>query len=151
MKKGKSCTLNGYKNLKSQYGTVDSREFKSIYLNIQSWVNPKEFYENWERPVSKFNRDIKTFVSEIIDNSLFDNKFIVDLDLRTSGISVKKKSFMNLELTFFIKSNVDFKSPRIRQSMKNIVDNINSELFKKSNLFTFHLTKIDKSLKIKES
>ena len=76
MKKGKSCVLKGYRNLKSQYGTVDSREFKSVYLNIQSWVNPKEFYENWERPVSKFNRDIKTFVSEIIDNSLFDNKFI---------------------------------------------------------------------------
>ena len=58
---------------------------------------------------------------------------------------------MNLELTFFIKSNVDFKSPRVRQSMKNIVDSINSELFKKSKLFTFHLTKIDKLSKIEES
>jgi hypothetical protein len=151
MKKGKSCVIKGYKNLKCNYGTVDSKEFKSIYLNIQSWVNPIEFYENWDRPVSKFNREIKTFINDILDNTLFDSKFIVDLDLRTSGISVKKKSFMNLEITFFIKSNVEFKSPRIKQSMKFFVDNLNSTMFKKSDLFTFHLTKTDKSLKIEES
>ena len=47
MKKGKSCTLNGYRNLKCTYGTVDAKNFKSIYLNIQSWVKPKIDNENW--------------------------------------------------------------------------------------------------------
>jgi dTDP-4-dehydrorhamnose 3,5-epimerase-like enzyme len=41
MKKGKSCVLKGFKNLKCSYGTVDAKNFKSLYLNIQTWAEPK--------------------------------------------------------------------------------------------------------------
>ena len=38
MKKGKSVKLNLYNPIKSVYGTVDSKNLKSVYINIQSWV-----------------------------------------------------------------------------------------------------------------
>lgn len=148
MKKGKSCTLKGYKNFKCSYGTVDSKNLKSIYINIQSWVKPKLHQENWERAVSNFHRKIKNFINDVINQFLFDNKFIVDLDLRSSGISNNKKSFMNLELTLFVKGDVEFKSTKIKNSVKEIIDNISKEILKKSDLFTFHLTKTDKKIKI---
>lgn len=144
MKKGKSCALKGYKNFKCYYGTVDSKNFKSIYLNIQSWVHPKEYIEDWSRPVSNFNKIIKSFIVDTLDKTLFENNFIVDLDLRTSGISTKKRSFMNLEVTFFVKPNTDFKSLKLKASLKKLISSINKDLFQKNKYFTFHLTKNDK-------
>jgi hypothetical protein len=42
MKKGKTIKLSGYRTFKSHYGTIDSTNLKSIFINIQSWVEPKE-------------------------------------------------------------------------------------------------------------
>ena len=83
MKKGKSCILKGYKNFKCYYGTVDSKNFKSIYLNLQSWVQPQEHREDWSRLVSNFNKVVKSFITDTLDKQLFENNFIVDLDLNS--------------------------------------------------------------------
>lgn len=144
MKKGKSCIVKGYKKIKCSYGTVDSKNLKSIYLNIQSWVEPKTIENSWIRLVSYFNKLIKNTISESLDDKLFQDNFIVDLDLRTSGISLKKRSFMNLEITFFIKNSVDFKSNELKNSLKKITNILESEIFNKSEHFNFHLSKSDK-------
>jgi hypothetical protein len=144
MKKGKSCVMKGYKQIKCSYGTVDSKSLKSIYLNIQSWVEPKGLEMDWMRPVSILNKNIKTVLSEIINNNLFNDKFIVDLDLRTSGISLNKRSFMNLEVTFFVKNDTDFKSSELKNELKNIISTIEKDCFKNSKYFKFYLTKKDK-------
>ena len=144
MKKGKSCVMKGYRQIKCSYGTVDSKSLKSIYLNIQSWVEPKGLEMDWMRPVSIINKNIKTVLSEIINNNLFNDKFIVDLDLRTSGISLNKRSFMNLEITFFVKNDTDFKSSELKNELKNIISTIEKDCFKNSKYFKFYLTKKDK-------
>jgi hypothetical protein len=108
MKKGKSCVIRGYKQIKCSYGTVDSKNLKSIYLNIQSWVEPKTHEESWNRIVSIFNK------------------------------------YINLEVTFFLKKDVDFKSNELKNSIKNITNYIEKESFKKSNYFKFYLTKSNK-------
>ena len=95
MKKGKSVKLNLYNPIKSVYGTVDSKNLKSVYINIQSWVTPKFEYDNWNRIVCNLSRDIKHSVFNSINHELFKEKSIVDLDLRTSGIAHGKKSFLN--------------------------------------------------------
>ena len=144
MKKGKSCSIKGYKKIKCSYGTVDSKNFKSIYLNIQSWVEPKSIEDSWIRLVSYFNKQIKNTIGDYIDVEFFYDNFIVDLDLRTSGIALKKMSFMNLEITFFIKKPIDFKSIEIKNSLKKIVSCLEYDIFNKSNHFSFHLSKNDK-------
>ena len=144
MKKGKSCVVKGYKNFKTSYGTVDSKNLKSIYINIQSWVEPKKSLDNWGREVSYLNRLIKQLLLEISDKFLFHSKFIVDLDLRTSGISMGKRSFMNLEITLYTKTEIDFKSIKLKNEIKRIVSFIENDIFGQSELFNFFLTKNDK-------
>jgi hypothetical protein len=144
MKKGKSCVLKGYKNFKTSYGTVDSKNLKSIYINVQSWVEPKKSLENWTREVSCLNRLIKQLLLEVSDKFLFQNKFIVDLDLRTSGIFVGKRSFMNLEITIYTKTEIDFKSIKLKNEIKKLVSYLDKDIFQQSELFDFHLTKNDK-------
>ena len=121
MKKGKTSRIQGFKSAKVLYGTVDSINFKSLYLNIQTWVEPKKDSTNWNRVVLNLGRAIKHILYEILDRTLFEDNFIVDLDLRSSGISVGKKSFLNLEINFYLKENCpDFKSSKLKEILKSI-------------------------------
>ena len=141
MKKGKSVKLNLYNPIKSVYGTVDSKNLKSIYINIQSWVTPKQEYDNWNRIVSNLGREIKHSVFESINQKLFQEKSIVDLDLRTSGISHGKKSFFNLEINLYTNSELDFKSMEIKNSIKSVVKSIFRNNIQQNKYFEFSTSK----------
>lgn len=141
MKKGKSVKLNLYNPIKSVYGTVDSKELKSVYINIQSWVTPKYDTENWNRIVCNLSREIKHSVYNSINTKVFLEKSIVDLDLRTSGISHGKKSFFNLEVNLYTFTQMDFKSQEIKESVKIIVKNIFKNNIKENQYFDFSISK----------
>jgi hypothetical protein len=141
MKKGKSVRLNLYKPIKSVYGTVDSKNLKSVYINIQSWVAPKTDYDNWNRIVGNLSREIKHSVFNSIPQDIFQEKSIVDLDLRTSGISFGKKSFFNLEVNLYTTKDYDFKSDEIKDSVKKIIKNIYSNNISKNDYFDFSISK----------
>ena len=143
MKKGKSVKLNLYNPIKSVYGTVDSKNLKSVYINIQSWITPKYETENWIRIVGNLNREIKHSVFNSINQKIFQEKSIVDLDLRTSGISHGKKSFFNLEVNLFTISELDFKSNEIKDSVKQIVRNIFKNNINENKHFEFSNSKKD--------
>ena len=95
------------------------------------------------------NRSIKHSVYDNLDKNLFDNKFIVDLDLRTSGLQLKKKSFMNLEINLFLNQEIDFKSTKLKKSLKNLVKEIYNDVFIGNEYFKFYLTKNGNSKTIK--
>jgi hypothetical protein len=143
MKKGKSVKLNLYNPIKSVYGTVDSKNLKSLYINIQSWVTPKDEYDNWNRIVCNLSRDIKHSVYNSIDTELFKEQSIVDLDLRTSGILHGKKSFLNLEVNLYTNYELHFKSPEIKNSVKKIINNIFKENVIQNKYFEFSPSKND--------
>jgi hypothetical protein len=146
MKKGKSVKLNLYNPIKSVYGTVDSKNLKSIYINIQSWVTPKDEYDNWNRIVSNLGREIKHSVYKSINTDIFQDKSIVDLDLRTSGISHGKKSFFNLEINLYTTNEFDFKSTEIKNSVKNIVQSVFNNNITINKYFEFSTTKKEEIL-----
>ena len=141
MKKGKTSKISGFRTSKLTYGTVDSKEFKSLYLNIQTWVEPKKEVDNWSRLVLNTNRSIKHSVYNNLDKVMFDDKFIVDMDLRTSGLQPKKKSFMNLEINLFLSQDIDFKSIKLKRSLKKLTKDIYDNVFIKNENFKFYLTK----------
>ncbi len=143
MKKGKSVKLNLYNPIKSVYGTVDSKNLKSLYINIQSWVTPKFEHDNWNRVVCNLSRDIKHSVYNSINTELFKEQSIVDLDLRTSGISHGKKSFLNLEVNLYTNQEMDFKSPEVKDSVKKIIKNIFKENVIQNKYFEFSPSKND--------
>lgn len=148
MKKGKTSQLNGFKTAKVIYGTVDSVNLKSLYLNIQTWVEPIYECDNWSRTVLNLSRGVKHSVYESLNNKIFDTKFIVDLDLRSSGLNLGKKSFMNLEVNFYvIEENLDFKSKQIKNTLLKITNKIFNDNFYDNNYFKFYLTKKIKSVK----
>ena len=136
----------GFDSIKVNYGTVDSKNLKSVYLNIQTWANPVEESGNWNRVVANLSRNIKHNILEVIDTEYFQPNYIVDLDLRTSGIQLNKKSFMNLEITFFMKKEIDFKSQELKDVLKKIAKFIYRENLKKNPIFEFSVSKSEKEI-----
>jgi hypothetical protein len=145
MKKGKTSLLHGFKTAKIVYGTVDSIKLKSLYLNIQTWVEPIYECDNWTRTVLNLSRSIKHSIYESINKDIFNDKFIVDLDLRSSGLNLNKKSFMNLEINFYLnQDDIDFKSNEIKETLQQITNQIFTDNFLNNESFNFYLTKKSK-------
>ena len=141
MKKGKTSQLTGYENAQCSYGTVDAKKLKSVYILIQSWVEPTMEANSWVRTTGMLERDIKHHLLESVDPLIFEKHNIVDLDLRSSGIQLGKRSFMNLEVTLFVKEQIDFKSLILRDRIKQIVNTLYGYPLMKSKYFILHKTK----------
>ena len=140
--KGKTSKLNVFDDAKCYYGTVDSKELKSIYVVLQTWVEPLDEYSNWNRITGEIKRQMLHTLLEVVDTNTFERKQIVDLDLRTSGIQVNKKSFLNLEITLFVTNKtIDFKSIFLRDKIKQIIQSIYKDDLKNSKYFTLSKTK----------
>ena len=145
MKKGKTAKIIGFKTAKVIYGTVDSINLKSLYLNIQTWVEPIEESENWTRVVLNLSRGVKHSIYKTIDKKIFTDKFIVDLDLRSSGLNIGKKSFMNLEINFYLQEEgLDIKGTELKNTLQEITKQIFKTNFTKNEYFNFYLTKKSK-------
>ena len=141
MKKGKSVKLNLYQPIKSLYGTVDSKNLKSVFINIQSWITPKKEMENWSSIVGILSREIKHTVLNANSSEIFLQKTIVDLDLRVSGISKGKKSFFNLEINLFTNEQLEFKSDFLKSEIKKIIQKIYKDNIEKNKYFLFSKSK----------
>ena len=146
MKKGKTTQLKLFNDAKSYYGTVDAKNLKSLYIVFQSWIQPKNDFHNWDRITSSIKRDIKFTLNEICDKDLFKSYYIVDLDLRSSGIKMNKRSFMNLEITLFLNKEIDFKSKELKNNIKKIISAVHIESIKNTKYFNIHKTKTEKVL-----
>jgi len=144
MKKGKTSKLEIFENAKCSYGTVDAQNFKSLYITLQCWIEPIIEDGNWDRISGNINRQIKHNLLESADPFLFEKHNIVDLDLRSSGIQLGKKSFMNLEITLFMKEEIDFKSPILRDRIRTICKSIYQDELMNSKYFTMTKSKTKK-------
>ena len=143
MKKGKTSKLNIFEDAKCYYGTVDAKNLKSIYIVLQTWIEPTDEDKNWNRLIGEIKRQIQHTLLEVIDITIFERKQIVDLDLRTSGIQKNKKSFLNLELTLFIHNQfIDFKSHMLKSKIKNILNSIYKDDLKNNKYFTLSKSKV---------
>ena len=69
------------------------------------------------------------------------------MDLRTSGIQLNKKSFMNLEINLYTKTELDFKGSQVKEAIKKIIKEIYRDCIVKNDYVTFSSSK--EKLKIK--
>ena len=119
MKTGKFIPLGYYENVKIGYGTVDYKNLKTIYIKLNSWLLPESDTDDFDLIIARTRREIKTYLY-YLENEFFKKENIVDLDVRTKGIKLEKKSFMNLEITLFVKNQFDIRDKEVKQSIKSI-------------------------------
>ena len=144
MKRGKEIILDINNNYKIKMGTVDNKNPKSIYISLSAWGELIDDDEtiNYGSVINKLRKQIKHNINSVINpNDFHKNKYIVDLDMRSSGISNSKRSFMSCEITLYQKNNISVNKPFIINRTTNIVQNIIVDCLEKQPHFTFHRTK----------
>jgi hypothetical protein len=116
---GKEKKLFTDERFRVKYGTIDAVKLNAIYLNIESWVQPREI-DNYDSYIRLMRREIIVKIKDGIDITTFNENFIVDLDLRASGMSLDKKSFMFIELTVYPKEKLKFNSTLMFKKMQEL-------------------------------
>jgi hypothetical protein len=140
MKTGKYISLGEYNEVKIGYGTVDFKNLKTIYLKLNAWVEPNNDTDDFDYLINKTRRGIKEIIYNL-KNENFKPQSIVDLDIRTKGIKLNKRSFMNLEVTLYVDNFFDVKSKHIKLSVKEIIKSIIDDRLCNKNLFNFYKNK----------
>lgn len=140
MKTGKYISLGEYNDVKIGYGTVDFKNLKTIYLKLNSWVAPDNETDDFDVVINKTRRNIKEIVYNL-KSDYFKPQSIVDLDIRTKGIKLNKRSFMNLEVTLYVENQFDVKSKQVKSLVKGIIQDIINNSLTNKNLFNFYTNK----------
>jgi hypothetical protein len=140
MKTGKYIPLGTYNNVKYGYGTVDFKNLKTIYIKLNSWLQPENETDDYDYLISKSRRKIKELIYNL-KNSNFKQQSIVDLDIRTKGIKVEKRSFMNLEITLFVEKQFDIRSKEIKTFITDLTESVVEDGLIDKKLFNFYKSK----------
>lgn len=143
VKKGKQMKLELFDNYKIIIGTVDNKNPKSVYLTISGWVEFKnEDDTNSTSIIKKINKDIKKTIFNSLNKNLFDiNRNIVDFDIKESGLSYNKRSYMNCELTLFKLNNFKIQNKLIKEEVNKIITTVISDVLETNTYFKFFKNK----------
>lgn len=140
MKNGKYVPIGEYKNVKIGYGTVDYKNLKTIYLKLNSWVEPNDDDVDFNFLVSRARKVTKHIVFNL-GSDFFMDIAIVDLDIRTKGLKSNKRSFMNLEVTLYVTKQFDIRSKEVKLEIRRLSEQIIDKALDNKNLFNFYKTK----------
>lgn len=138
-KNGKKLINTKFKNLKVTTGTVDNKNPKSVYFTISGWASPKLDNDiNYQNVIYFIEKDLKRILFSNINNEMFTpDRFIIDFDMRESGISYGRKSYMNCEITLYQKQKLKIQDETLQRSLNNLITIIIDEIFIKSKHFYF--------------
>ena len=146
MKTGKELKIKKFKDYSVTFGSVNNKNPKSIYISISSWAEPK-YQEgiNYHREIKELNKKIKQLLFNNFNSNpesdFLKDLSIVDLDIRESGIKYGKRSFLNCEITLFLKNQMSVESEQMAYNMNVIVPTIIKNIFENNKIFYFHKRK----------
>ena len=140
MKLGRYIPLEDHKNVKIGYGTINHKNLKTIYLSLNSWLEPNEICEDYDAILRSSKNKIKRLVHNL-GHGLFREESIVDLDVRTKGIKKEKRSFMNLEVTLYTLKQVNVKDKDLKTDMYGLLCEIIDTCLDNELLYNFHKKK----------
>jgi len=142
VKKGKQIKLNEFNNYNIVIGTVDNKNPKSLFFNISSWAEPLKINEDNHVVIKDLNKLIKKKTYDFLNKNLFNsNQIIVDFEIKESGLSLNKRSYMNCEITLFKLNNFKLQNELINESLNKLINDLIENIFDNNEYFRFHKTK----------
>jgi len=140
MKLGRYIPLGDHKNVKIGYGTINHKDLKTIYLNLSSWLEPDHSCGDFDPIVRNSRNKIKKLIYNL-GVGLFRPESIVDLDIRTKGITKEKRSFMNVEITLYVLEQINIKDKTLKNDMDKLLREIIDTCLDNKLLYNFHKKK----------
>lgn len=112
-----------HNTFKIKIGTVNKVNPQVIYVEGRTFICPLYEKEDYSSDISIIRHDFVRKISNTLkDNSLFDKKFIIDFQVASSGISIKKKSFLSFQ--FLLKQKNGHIIPKLSEIKEKTNDMI---------------------------
>jgi hypothetical protein len=142
-KNGKQLATKNYENYRVLSGTVDNKNPKALYISISAWGEGLIKADvNYTNVIKSITKDIKKALSVNLDKNLFySDRCIIDFDMRESGISYGKKSYMNCEITLFQKNLFKLQENNIQDELNNMSEIITEDILEDTKYFKFNKKK----------
>lgn len=140
VKLGKQVKLPANEHFTVKYGTINALNPQSIFITIHSWATPKHNLR-FDKKYRRLNLAVKHKVHQEINYEVFHGKYILEFDLRRSGLQKEKQSFLAIELTLYPKKVVAFPADIYDKNIVSLVHNVLSDI-KKDRNFTFNAKKL---------
>lgn len=146
----KEARLNNEKRIENQnfrlkIGTTNKLQPIVVYVEGKAFISPKEEKYDYTKDVSEIRHSFKQSITEgLYKTALFDNKYILDFQVATSGIKPEKKSFLSFQ--FYLRQNKDDikKLPDLKnlagEFITEVVDSLSDSIYEHG----FEITKTKK-------
>lgn len=109
--------------LKIKWGTIDKKNPSSIYLEIGTYITPKEKDEDYVQKIKEINKAGKALTNDILNRTtLLNSPFIFITDVADTRVAYNKKSYMTFQIHFARKK--DEEAPK---NFKGIVGEIDTQ------------------------
>lgn len=109
MKKIKSESKFHDDSFKIKIGTMDKKNPEVIYFEFGSYISPKEEKESYKSYISNIERETKSMIGNVIQNSgMCKSDFIFVSDIADGRIAMNKKSYFEMQV--FVKPTDDIKN-----------------------------------------
>jgi hypothetical protein len=111
---------------KLKIGTTQKIDPKVIYFEGRTFIKPLQEKEEYGYDIlnikRKFNKIIQRFIET---NNLFSQKYILDIQVAKSGISMNKRSYLSFQCFLRQKDNNNIlKLKDIKEKTENAIQNV---------------------------
>jgi hypothetical protein len=135
VKLGKQIKLPANSHFTAKYGTINALNPQSIFISIHSWASPKHNLR-FHKKLRNLSQNVKHKIDESINFDVFHDKYIVDFDLRESGLQKNKQSFLAIEITLYPKNTIKFPDTIYDSNITALISNVTTNIQHDRN-FTF--------------
>jgi hypothetical protein len=139
-KLGKQVKLPPDPKFTAKYGTINALNPQSIFVSIHSWATPKHNFR-FHKKLRTLSQTVKREIDDSINYNVFYNKYIVDFDLRESGLQKDKQSFLAIEVTLYPKNVIKFPNDIYDSNVTSLIKKIIGSV-KSNRNFTFTSKKV---------
>lgn len=126
---GKKLNLREYKGVNIALGSINIKDFKTIFIEFESYIQPNEDLTvvEYQNIIKKLNKNISNHIRNNEElNKYFRKESIVIDDIKYKAVNTTKKSFFYLEITLYVKFWFNFTNETfqllIQEQAKNIID-----------------------------
>ena len=146
MKTGKEVKIEPNKNYNVVLGTVNNKDPKALYINISAWAEPINDDElNYSRIIRDLDKQVRQNLFNNINKDILTpfikEHTIVDFEIKKSGIRFGKRSFLNCEITLFLKQENQINPTFFKTHIETLIASIINQTFENDNYFKFYKKK----------
>lgn len=93
-------------SFKLKIGTTNKINPMVIYVEGKAFISPEDDKEDYTKDIAEIKHVFKQSISDgLCTTDVFDNKYIIDFQVASSGIAVNKKSFLSFQ--FLVRQKKD--------------------------------------------